>query len=263
MDQILQSRLPVAPWADPRMRRLPGILPLDPGQWLEVDDAYPGQMALRDRLIAERREEVHGLMSEAAEAADELYDRVLTDLPRLGFDLGADRAVRPDGVSVPLDNTRPLLTLGRLCQEDFCLMQPGPGGEHVLTGAILCFPAAWTLAEKLGHPLMRIHRPVAPYDADIGRRVQRLFDAIRVEQPLWRMNAHHSRAPLFNPLPEARPHADDGAPMPLIRCERQCLLRLPHTRAVVFSIHTYLVRQGDLTSDQAKALAAHPIPRSQ
>jgi hypothetical protein len=33
-----------------------------------------------------------------------------------------------------------------------------------LTAAILCFPASWTLAEKLGRPLGAIHGPVAGYD---------------------------------------------------------------------------------------------------
>ena len=287
MDIVLHSRLPVAPWADPRLRRLPGILPLDPADWLEVDEAYDGQMALRDRLIAERREKVHGLLPRGRAAAEELYDRVLADLPGLGFRLEGNTAMRPDGLSVSLDRGQPLLTLGRLCQQDFCLMQPGgpgedgpgengpgedgpgedgPGedgpGEHVLTGAILCFPAGWTLAEKLGRPMLRIHRPVARYTPDVGRRVQRLFDAIRVEQPLWRMNAHRSRAPLFNPMLEDRKVADDGAPMPYVRCERQCLLRLPRTGAVVFSIHTLVVRAEDLTPDQAAALEAHTIHRS-
>ena len=259
MDEVFQTRLPVAPWADPATRRLPGIQPLDPADWLEVDEAYAGQMALRDRLIAGREAEVHALLPGAAAAAAELYGRVLAELPGLGFRLAEGRARRPDGVTVALDPARPLVTLGRLCQEDFCLMQPGAAGEHLLTGAILCFPAGWVLAEKIGRPLLRIHRPVAAYTPDIGRRVQRLFDAIRPDRPLWRANAHHSRAPLFHPVPEAREKTPGVASMPYVRAERQCLLRLPGTGAVVFSIHTYRVRKSDLTEAQARGLAAQPI----
>lgn len=262
MTEILQARLPFAPWMLPQTRRLPGIQPLDPADWLEVDDAYAGQMALRDRLIAERAAEVHGLLPQAGAAARELFDRVLAELPGLGFRLAEGSALRPDGVTVPLDRERPLLTLGRLCQEDFCLMQPGEGGEHVLTGAILCFPAGWTLAEKLGRPMLRIHVPVPKYTDDVARRVQRLFDALRVDQPLWRANAHHSRAPLFNPLPESAPKDMNEGEMPFIRSERQCLLKLPATGAVVFSIHTYRVRLADLTAEQAATLAEHPIHRA-
>ena len=262
MTEVLQSRLPFAPWMLPQTRRLPGIQPLDPADWLQVDDAYAGQMALRDRLIAQREAAVHGLLPQAEDAAQELYDRVLGELPRLGFRLERDAATRPDRVVVPLDRARPLVTLGRLCQEDFCLMQPGAGGEHVLTGAILCFPAGWTLSEKLGRAMLRIHVPVPKYTGDVARRVQRLFEAMRAEQPLWRANAHHSRAPLFNPLREDAPKDLAEGEMPFIRSERQCLLKLPRTGAVVFSIHTWRVRLSDLTPEQAAALAEHPIHRA-
>ena len=47
--------------------------------------------------------------------------------------------------------------------------------------------------------------------------------------------------------------------MPYIRSERQCLIRLPVSRAVLFSIHTYLVPLAALTADQAAALRDFPI----
>lgn len=258
----LQSRLPAAPWTDPHTRRMPGTQPLDPADWLRVDDAYGPQMALRDALIAEREAEVLAMLPEARGAAEELYATVLPRLPALGFTFGSGVAVRPDGATVPLDPARPLRTLGRLVQEDFCLMQADGQGEHHLTGAILCFPAGWLLAEKLGRPMLRIHAPVAKYTEDVGRRVQRLMDAIRPEAPLWRMNAHLSQAPLFNPLSEAHRKALTDDDLPFVRSERQCLVRLPTSGAVVFSIHTYVVRVADLTPDQAAALVAHPIHRS-
>ncbi|MFZ5751133.1 MAG: heme-dependent oxidative N-demethylase family protein [Pseudomonadota bacterium] len=260
---VLHPRLPFAPWADPRTRRLPGILPLDPADWLVVDEVYAEQMRLRDRLIAEREPEVHALLPRGEAAAAELYAAVLARLPDLGFTIEAGQATRPDGVTVPLDPARPLRTLGRLCQEDFCLMDQGAGeDEPVLTGAILCFPSGWRLSEKIGRAMVRIHRPVAKYDADVARRVQRLFDAIRPEQPLWRANAHFARAPLFNPLSEAQGKDLAESEMPWIRSERQCLLRLPQTRAVVFSIHTYLVPLAALSPEQAAALAEHTPHRA-
>jgi dimethylamine monooxygenase subunit A len=261
MSDPLHASLPFAPWADPRTRRLPGILPLDPADWLRVDGAYAGQMALRDHLIATRAQDVHALLPMAHDAANELYAMVLPLLHGLGFRAEGQAMRRPDDVVVPLDPSAPLMTLGRLCQNDFCLMQEDGQGEHLLSAAILCFPAGWRLSEKIGRPMMRIHLPVEKYTDDVGRRVQRMLDAVRPGTPLWRANGHRSRAPLFNPLSEADPK-DDATEMPLIRSERQCLIRLPESRAVVFSIHTYLVRATDLTPDQAEALKAHPIHRS-
>ena len=260
---ILQRSLPYAPWADPRARRLPGIQPLDPGDWLRVDDAFAGQMEERARLIAERPEAVHALTGRALAPAQELLEMVLAELAAIpGYSIGAQEVRRPDGVVTVLDRAAPLLTLGRLCQEDFCVLEQD-GAEHVLTGAILCFPASWTLAEKLGRPLTGIHIPVAAYDEDLARRVQRLFDAIRPGRGLWRQNALlYADAALFHPRREAAPRVRPVGEAPFLRSERQCLVRLPQTGAVVFSIHTYLLRIDDLTPEQAQALRDNPIGRA-
>ncbi len=262
MEPILHNRLPVAAWADPRTARLPGIQPLVRADWLLVDEAYAPQMALRDRLIAEHPDEVHALLPGAEDAAAELLETVLGDLAaREGFAVGADSARRPDGVEVVLDRSAPLLTLGRLVQADFCLMERPEGAtEHVLTGAILCFPSSWTLAQKLGRPLGAIHAPVARYDAEIARRVQRLFDAIRPEAPLWRVNALHYLDPaLYQPRREYEEKRKGGTRSPFLRAERQALLRLPESGAVVFSIHTWQVALENLTPEQSAALAARPV----
>jgi dimethylamine monooxygenase subunit A len=253
---ILQDRLPHLPWMDPRTRRLPGILPVDPGDWLRVDGAYGPQMALRDRLIAHQPDAVHALLPAARPAADELY-ATIHDLLRTtpGFALSPTHAHRPDGVTVPLDPENPLLTLGRLVQDDLCLMEQS-GQDYRLTGAILCFPASWTLAQKIGRPLTGIHDPVPLYDPDLARRVNRLFDAIRPEQPLWRMNyLTYDDFVLHQPRREGekRPQPTDHV---FIRCERQCLLRLPVTRAVIFSIHTYVVDASTVTAEELAALRA-------
>lgn len=253
---ILNAKLPLHPWLDPRNLRLPGIQPITDDSWIAVCDAYAAQMAERDRLILSCPELVHALPDAARPAALELYDRVLDKLrDTAGFEVGAESVRRPDGILVALDRDRPLLTLGRLVQEDLCLMQR-TGDEHALTAAVLCFPASWTLSEKQGRSMLGIHVPVESYTEDLARRVQRLFDAIRPEQPLWRMNFHVYESPaLFHPRRETdrHPKARAGAYM---RAERQCLLRLPRTQAVLFSIHTYQVALNALAPSDLAALSA-------
>ncbi|MES2143786.1 MAG: DUF3445 domain-containing protein [Pseudomonadota bacterium] len=256
-DPILQSRLPHLAWMDPRTARLPGVLPLEAGDdWVRVDDAFAGQMAERDRLIVAMPERVHALLPEGQAAAVELYTMVLDKIAGLpGYHCGGNAVVRPDGARVVPDPDQPLLTLGRLVQQDLCLMEAGADG-HRLTGAILCFPASWTLAQKLGRPLIGIHDGVVPYSEDVGRRVQRMFDAIRPDQPLWRMNfLTYDDHTLHQPRLEGQ-----RRPQPVghfyVRSERQCFVRLPVTRAVVFSIHTYVVRAETLTAGERAALGA-------
>jgi hypothetical protein len=266
MAPVLQSALDYAPWSDPVARKLPGIRPLGAADWLVIDDAYGGQMRLRDRLIAEKPDVVLRLDETARPAAEELLDLVVADLDgRAGYTLRGGVLHRPDGEGVALDRADVMTTLGRLCQDDFCILHKH-GDEHVLTAAVLCFPASWSLDQKFLRPLIRIHVPVDRYDADIARRVQRLFDGVRPGQVLWRANALLYADPhLHQPRREGVQRVRPGHDAAYVRSERQCLRRLPESGAVVFSIHTIVVARENLTAPQEADLrrfmrdeAVHP-----
>ncbi|SEO67652.1 Protein of unknown function [Salinihabitans flavidus] len=242
MTEILQTRIPhdvLSP------RPLPGIAPLAMADWLDIDEAYAGQMGARRRLLREARGTVLACEEGALAAAREVLDLVLEQLEgRAGFRRDGTVMHCPDGAEVTLDRDDPLATLGRIVQEDFCILHKR-GTEHVLTAAVLCFPASWSLAEKFQRPLIGIHRTVESYDDGLAKRVQRLFDGVKPGRPLWRFNALWYQDPaLHQPRTEDDPRRDvsehDG---PYMRSERQCILRLPQSRAVVFSIHTYLLRR--------------------
>ena len=241
MTTILQSSIP---YDVSDLRRLPAVQPLDMADWLIEDDAFAGQMALRDQLLAERREAVLAMDESVRPAAEELLDMVLE---RVYPGAGA-RVTRRDGVEVEIDRDAPLLTLGRLVQEDFNLLDK-VGDEHVLKGSVLCFPAGWTLAEKFMKPMVRIHQPVAVYDENVAARVQRLFDGVQPDRPLWRFNAlWYTRPELFLPRSETdKRHKVSPELASYLRSERQSILRLPKTRVVVFSIHTFVMARGAVT----------------
>ncbi|MCT8160077.1 heme-dependent oxidative N-demethylase family protein [Pseudoruegeria sp. SHC-113] len=256
MTYPLQTRLPFTPEELRLGERLPGVRPMARADWLQVDEAYAGQIARRDALLAEREGAVHAMQPEALPACRELQAEVLAQLAELpGFDLRADGKVRrPDGQVIAPDREAPLRFLGRLLQEDLVILEQC-GAEHVMTAAVLCFPASWTLSEKIGRPLTAIHTPVAAYDAQLARRVQRMFDVIRPEQPLCRHNLLFYKSPeLHAPRSEGEPHRDSDPGFPFVRSERQCLLRLPKTQAVVFSIHTYMLARTDLTEAQGAVI---------
>ena len=258
MEHALQSFLPYAPWADPVARKLPGVRPLEIADWIVTDDAFDAQMRLRDRLIAANPDAVLRMDEAARPAAVELLNMVADALAGIqGYSHEAAGLRRPDGVVVPLDRNDPMATLGKLCQDDFCILEKR-GSEHVLTAAVLCFPASWSLAQKFLRPLISIHEPVASYDEDIARRVQRLFDAVRVGQVLWRANSLLYADPdLHQPRNEGESRPRPGPAAPYVRSERQCLRRLPISGAVVFSIHTWVVHRKDLTAEQEAELQRH------
>ena len=257
-DAVLQKRLPEAPWMDAARWRLPGTVPIDPSLWLMQDDAFAGQMAERDRLIRDWRDAIVTCLDAASDAAQECLDLVLDTLRGTrGYKVEESVVQRPDGIVIPVDRTQPMETTGRLIQEDICILQDNDQGEHVLTGACLCFPASWTLSEKIGRPLTRIHAPVAEYSEDVSRRVQRLFNAIRPEVALMRANALlYARPDLHQPRLEGDTNLVETAPheRPYLRSERQVLRRLPDTGAVVFSIHTFVVPLSALTTEQRDSL---------
>lgn len=245
---ILQSHLPYDLSA---ARALPGVAPLGDAPWFPVDEAYAPQMAERERLLRTHRTEVIATDSPGADSLAKTWDAVLGNLPT-GFVRSNGQMSCPDGRTVVLDPSDPFVTLGRLVQSDICLMEKR-GEAHVLTGAVVCFPASWSLAEKIGHPLSHIHGPVAAYTDDIARRVQRLFDGVRFGRPIWRFNALWYADPtLFQPRSEQAPRPlTEAGSTPFLRSERQVIWRLPDSDAVLFTIHSLV-----LAADAVRGMGA-------
>ncbi len=243
--EICQKDLPIKPWMQAKTRRLPGIQPVAKGEWLLRDDAYGAQMAYRDALIAGRESDVFVATPESLPMQEELLETVQSDLTE-----DHRKGRRPDGVQVPLTGP-PLLVAARLVQEDLLIMDMAD--EPRLVAGVLCFPASWSLAEKFGRGLEAIHGYVDEYTAEMAARVRRMFDAIRPEQPLWRANfLRYADADLHQPRRkgEARPAPTSGG---FVRVERQTLRKLPRTGAVVFGIHTYVMRWNQLDSAEQAA----------
>lgn len=255
MSVVFHQTLPDDMWALIGSGRLPGVRPVAADAFVAVDEAYGGQMALRDEILGSAADAV--AYEEGSEPAqEELLDHVLGALAlHPGFSVAADAVLRPDGVRVPVRHDQPMHTLGQLLPADFCILEKQEA-EHVMTAAVLCFPASWSLHEKIGRPLVRIHRPVDEYDASVATRVQRLFDGVRVGQPIGRGNA------LFYDLAELRQPRVENDPRPwgvnprYLRSERQTIFRLPKTDAVVFSIQTYVLDFSALTPEQHALLEA-------
>ena len=235
---VLQSKIPEAQRVQ-ASTRLPGMVALGDGGWLVRDEVFAEQLALKARLIAQRRGDVLAVLPGAEAAVAELYSVVLAALSAdPGYRTSDEAVVRPDGAVVIPDASDPLLTLSQLVQEDLCVLEKR-GDEHVLVAALLCFPAAWTLAEKIGRPLLRIHAPVRHYDGQIAQRVQRLFDGVRAGRPMWRANLlRYDNPALYQPHLEATPRPVGRDDSPFERSERQTVLRLPVSGAVLFAIHT-------------------------
>ncbi|MEM9838065.1 MAG: DUF3445 domain-containing protein [Pseudomonadota bacterium] len=254
---ICQAELPFIPWTDPFLNRLPGLRPIDPVDWLVTDDAFAAQMAYRDALFSDARDTVYKITDAGEAAARELMDLVVeTVASREGYRQDGDVVVRPDGVKVSMQSDAPLVVAARLVQEDVLILVD-QGAEHQLVGGVLCFPAFWSLAQKVGRSVFDTHQPVDEYDNRMGDKVERVLRTLKVERPVMRANyLVYTNPDLHQPAEEGATRVVEPGRLRYIRVERQTLRRLPRTGAVVFGIHTYVVRASDLDPHAYEALVA-------
>ncbi|MCF6443384.1 DUF3445 domain-containing protein [Nereida sp. MMG025] len=212
------------PWIAAAQRPLPGVQPLGDLPWLIRGDDYAVQMTERARLIRDHFGDVAAQTDLGSSAVDELKSLVINAV----------------GHDADVNDAAPLASLALLAQEDFCILVK-QGAQHVLAAALVCFPASWQLKEKMGKPMTDIHAPVESY-APVAQRVERLFDGVQVGRPLWRANVLWYEDPaLFQPRSVSQPRRMPDCKARFLRSERQVILRLPETRAVVFSIRTKVV----------------------
>ena len=224
----MDAPIPYVPLDERGFRLAMGLRPLDPAHWLEVDARRDEELALKARLLVEARDAVVATRPEGDEASAELLGEVLAWLATQRGDLA--RGVDPD--------EHPVVAAGRLVQEDLCVLVRSDTWR--LVAASVCFPSRWSLAAKIGATLDEIHGPVPGYDAALSRPTTGVFDRLTPERPYWRLNwTLLDHADLHQPV-AARPVVREPAGEWYFRVERQTLRALPVTRAVVFTIRTYV-----------------------
>ncbi|MEL6690277.1 MAG: DUF3445 domain-containing protein [Pseudomonadota bacterium] len=211
-------------------RALPSLQVLDPSDWLIFDEAEEGQLALRRALVAEKRAQVLACApgSEAAQA--EAVRMISAHLDAV------------HGRTGPSD----FEGLAGTIQEDVVILEPREEG-HVMVAALLCFPASWMLSEKIGRPMAVIHEPVDEIGPRMDRQIERVFEGLRADRPLWRWNRLWYHEPgLFQPRSANDRREKPEGVAEYLRSERQCLVRMPKTGCVMFTIHTYVVHARDV-----------------
>jgi len=228
-----------------------GTRPLDPGDWLDPDEAMAAPLAEKARLRECRAAEIFAEMQPSRPAQAELLALLADYLPRRFPKLwrrdGPTLIVLPTGESVPLAGEGPPLTVAaRLVQDDLLLLTRQAEGWHLAAGS-LAFPSSWVLAEKLGRRLDAVHAPVPGFGP--GTRsaevMARMFDAMRPDMPMLRWNfSLYGDDRLFHPDslgPDRRRFGPGERAEPVfLRVERQTLRKLPETGAIAFTIRISL-----------------------
>jgi hypothetical protein len=230
-----------APYAGRHRPFTIALSPLDPADWLEVDDRREADLAEKAAILAAQPDVVMAEPGMAA-AETEARDRIAAHLAARGL---------PGGPGAP--GASPLVEAALMVQDDLVLMRRGPDGWR-LASAVLAFPSSWSLREKFGRPMDGIHAAVPGWAGPMGARVARIFDNLAPDAPVWRLNWSLQSG---GGLREARPkevvnHGPDRDPSAalLVRVERQTLVKLPVSGDILFTIKVML--------DPVDALAGHP-----
>ncbi|KAG0614962.1 hypothetical protein M758_5G004500 [Ceratodon purpureus] len=240
-----------------------GTEPLNMKDWIEIDIFYDEEMALRREILKSRKEVAIVSRPEAVEANWEALELVAEFLPmrfptRFRRDGGMlCNLTTGERFNINDKSLDPLQVLPRLIQEDVCLLMKVDGSFRLVSGAVL-FPQRWSLLEKMGMDIASIHLPVPLFADEIGSAVNQFMTRLKVGKPVWRANwAIVDDPTLFQPLLEEDIYAAlrgqvkenfDFAAHKCVnvgsrlytRCERETLMRLPKTGAILFTIRTYI-----------------------
>ena len=226
----------------------------------QLNPAHNHLLLYKGHIIATylRGEELDNII-ETQKILDEVIKYILQSLKyQHNYEVNKYYVIRPDNVKIELNDKSKVKIIARLIQEDILVHQLDPiDNLYKLTAGALCFPSFWTLSQKMGMNLERIHKPVPEFTKEIARRVDRLFLGLKVDQPIWRANWTVKNNPiLFNPLLE-----DDKLPEPFttekewwVRVERQTFTKLPVSGAVIFGIHTFIASPSSLNEEQLGTL---------
>lgn len=235
------------------------LKPLDPREWIELDEGLAACLDEKQRLYATVPQKVFLAQKDTYAAQRELLDLMVSYLLEHHPDL-----YRREGTRIHIadwrhdidthDSEAPLRAASLLVPEDLILMRRHEDGWRLVAGA-LCFPSSWSLEEKFGRTMGDIHLPVPDFGP--GTRtaslIDRIFDRLLVEQPVQRFNwslqaggrlhMPFSQKQFMDPaqgrLSKFSPE-DEIAARAFIRVERQTLRKLPLSGDIVFTIRIHL-----------------------
>ncbi|MEQ8953315.1 MAG: DUF3445 domain-containing protein, partial [Gammaproteobacteria bacterium] len=238
----LTSTVPPFHYPEPEQQSVMrlGLQPLDMGHWMHCDSDFAQFLAHKRQVQQQHPELAFAALDQSLEAQREfstlLKAHLLRDYGQVYSQIGD--ALQHGPTQTHWDCTRlDLVNSQYWVQEDICLLQL-EGAHYRLTAASVCSPSNWALEKKIGRSVDEIHQPVPGYQASLAERVNRLLRGLKPNKPMLRFNwslQHGNELFLRNDLDPPPGEEKDHW-----RVERQTLVKLPRTEAIVFGIRIFL-----------------------
>ncbi len=237
-----------------------GARPIDPGDWIELNQKLPAYLDEKVRLFETRPGEVFaaaaGTEAAQAEALALLAAHLTAHFPETYRREGSEIGIVPAGRRVRLDDPAlpPLRIAASLIADDLVLMRRDESGWRLVAGAV-CFPSSWQLLEKAGRLIEEVHAPVPGFGGGTrgAELIARMFDSMRPGNVALRWNwSLYGDDALFHPdeSPPRRFGPGQRAEPVFLRVERQTLRKLPESGDILFTIGIHV--------DPLEALEAQP-----
>lgn len=256
-----------APFQPGPFRLSMGLMQLDLKDWIEPDENLAVELREKGRLLSQQHAEVFAALPQAAAGSAEVLELLADHLPARFPELYTRNGDQFNNLATGqrwniMQPTFHLLDLaGRLVQEDLCLMQKNAATQvYHLIAASLCFPTRWRLADKIGKRLNTIHAPIPGYEEQIASTMDKFFDRLKVDRPVWRLNWSLTDDPtLFQPTGPGRTGAnaditaENAGEKLWLRMERQTLRRLPRTEDILFTIRVHVKPLAQLATHPERA----------
>ena len=234
----MKDAIPYIPIDQKGWRLAMGLRPLEDSKWLEVDAHRDEELALKDVLIKKQRDVVVATRREGDGASAELLATVKEFL-----------GTYYPAYSTETDpNEHPIVAASRLIQEDLCVMVRSD--QWRMQAACVCFPSRWNLVEKIGTTLDEIHGPVPLYGEELSQPTNAVFDRLTPAKAFWRLNWTLLDNPSLSQPGSGRREPDAMSDNWFFRVERQTIRQMPVTKAIVFTLRTYVASVDELCGSE-------------
>jgi len=147
--------------------------------------------------------------------------------------------------------------------EDLSVLMRNDQDEYYLAASATLFPVGWSVKERIGWTLARVHAPVPGWQEKIGRSVNKFMCRLTPAAPMERSNyfletktpAETMQRTLFCPVGLTEELESIRSPQDLvIRKERQTFRRLPRSGALAFGVKTSLTSLEELSFQELQNL---------
>ena len=245
-----------------------GLQPIADGEWVE-----PFSVPTLEQFVEHKRREleanngavlVHANATGAVQELQQIMFRYLANNPR-AYPSGSENRMLLDHGSASAESI--LKNMSLWLPDDICILQPQSeldcyddheldheDEDYVLTAASVLSPSHWRPTEKFLKPLAAIHEPIPDFDAELTPKIRRFFNHLKVGKSVVRYNWGIQSGAALNWQTENEPSVIEESSS-YYRSERQTLMRLPETGAVVFFIRIDLCPLEELAQRYNDALA--------